>query len=151
MASILKVYEQSSIQELAARGWSRRRIARTLKLDRRWIDRHGRRQDLLPGSRCPRRGAAPPGAQAVVAGQGAGSHLVRYYGWYSNKTRGRRAQRRPAAAAAGTGIPARSPTAREARKGWAALIKQVGEGKAAHTEGQSRGGFQRCDESIHNS
>jgi len=53
-----------------------------------------------------------------------GSHLVRYYGWYSNKARGQRAQRQPAAAA-GTGISARSPTAREARKGWAALIKQV--------------------------
>jgi hypothetical protein len=52
------------------------------------------------------------------------SHLIRYYGWYSNKTRGQRAQRQPAAAA-GTGIPARSPTAREARQGWAALIKQV--------------------------
>jgi hypothetical protein len=52
-----------------------------------------------------------------------GEHLVRYYGWYSNKTRGQRAQRQPAAA--GTGIPARSPSAREARKGWAALIKQV--------------------------
>ena len=50
--------------------------------------------------------------------------MVRYSGWYSNKTRGQRAQRRPATATA-TGIPARSPTAREARKGWAALIKQV--------------------------
>ena len=48
---------------------------------------------------------------------------MRYYGWYSNKTRGQRAPRQ--SAAAGTGIPARSPTAREARKGWAALIKQV--------------------------
>jgi hypothetical protein len=53
-----------------------------------------------------------------------GEHLVRYYGWYSNKTRGQRAQRRPAGAAA-TGIPARSPSAREARKGWAALLQQV--------------------------
>ncbi|MBM3883895.1 MAG: IS91 family transposase, partial [Verrucomicrobia bacterium] len=53
-----------------------------------------------------------------------GSHLLRYYGWYSNKTRGQRAQRQ-LPAGAGTGIPARSPTAREARKGWAALIKQV--------------------------
>jgi hypothetical protein len=62
-----------------------------------------------------------------------GEHLIRYYGWYSNlpaprlrqadKTRGQRAQRQPAAA--GTGIPARSPSAREARKGLAALIKQV--------------------------
>jgi hypothetical protein len=62
-----------------------------------------------------------------------GEHLnfIRYYGWYSNlpapglrqagKTRGQRAQRRPAAAPAETGIPARSPTAREARKGWAAV------------------------------
>jgi hypothetical protein len=54
-----------------------------------------------------------------------GEHLIRYYGWYSNKTRGQRAQRQPTPA--GTGIPARSrsPSAREARKGWAALIKQV--------------------------
>ena len=53
-----------------------------------------------------------------------GEHLIRYHGWYSNKTRGQRAQRQlPAAAERGT--PARSPTAREARKGWAALIKQV--------------------------
>jgi hypothetical protein len=42
-----------------------------------------------------------------------GNHLVRYYGWYSNKTRGQRAQRQPTPA--GTGIPARSPSAREAR------------------------------------
>ena len=52
-----------------------------------------------------------------------GEHLIRYYGWYSNKTRGQRAQRQPTPA--GTGIPARSPSAREARQGWAALIKQV--------------------------
>jgi hypothetical protein len=51
-------------------------------------------------------------------------HLIRYYGWYSNKTRGQSAKRQPPATA-GTGAPARSPTAREARKGWAALIKQV--------------------------
>ena len=44
--------------------------------------------------------------------------------WYSNKTRGQRA-RRPAPAGAGAGIPARPTTAREAHKGWAALIKQV--------------------------
>jgi hypothetical protein len=54
----------------------------------------------------------------------AGEHLIRYYGWHSNKTRGQRAQRQPSAGA-GAGIPARSPTAREARQGWAALIKQV--------------------------
>jgi len=51
-------------------------------------------------------------------------HLIRYYGWYSNKSRGQRAQRQPPPTA-GTAAPARPPTAREARKGWAALIKQV--------------------------
>ncbi len=51
-----------------------------------------------------------------------GAHLVRYYGWYSNKSRGQRAKRQPVATATG---PARSPTAREARKGWAAIIRQV--------------------------
>jgi Putative transposase len=54
----------------------------------------------------------------------AGEHLIRYYGWYSNKSRGQRAKTL-APAAAGTGPPARPPTARAARKGWAALIKQV--------------------------
>ena len=40
MANILKVQEQSSIQQLAAQGWSRRRIARVLKLDRKTVRRH---------------------------------------------------------------------------------------------------------------
>jgi Putative transposase len=53
-----------------------------------------------------------------------GAHLVRYYRWYSSKSRGQRAQTLPSAAA-GTGLPGHPPTAREARKGWAALIKQV--------------------------
>ena len=53
-----------------------------------------------------------------------GDHLIRYYGWYSNKTRGQTARRQPPAAAAMLPVP-RSPTAREARKGWAALIRQV--------------------------
>jgi hypothetical protein len=32
-----------------------------------------------------------------------GEHLIRYYGWYSNKSRGQRAQRQPPAAAASFG------------------------------------------------
>jgi Putative transposase len=53
-------------------------------------------------------------------------HLIRYYGWYSNKSRGHRAHRQPVEApAGGNPIPARPPSARDARKGWAALIKQV--------------------------
>jgi len=52
-----------------------------------------------------------------------GEHLIRYYGWYSNKKRGERAKRlrKPE----DNGAPVRPPTAREARKKWAALIRQV--------------------------
>jgi hypothetical protein len=58
-----------------------------------------------------------------------GEHLIGSYGWYSNKARGRGAQRERTTAPA-TGIPARSPSAREARRSWAALSKQVCESKA---------------------
>jgi len=40
MANILKVHEQNTIQQLAAQGWSRRRIARELKLDRKTVRRY---------------------------------------------------------------------------------------------------------------
>ena len=40
MANILKVHEQNTIQELAAQGWARRRIARELKLDRKTVRRY---------------------------------------------------------------------------------------------------------------
>ena len=53
----------------------------------------------------------------------AGEHLIRYYGWYSNKSRGLRAKAEaPAGAVAAQ--PA-APSGQEARKGWAGLIKQV--------------------------
>lgn len=40
MANVLKVHEQSNIQQLAAQGWSRRRIARELNLDRKTVRRY---------------------------------------------------------------------------------------------------------------
>lgn len=40
MANILKVLEQNTIQDLAAQGWSRRRIARELDLDRKTVRRY---------------------------------------------------------------------------------------------------------------
>jgi transposase len=40
MANILKVNEQSTIQQLAAQGWSRRHIARALKVDRKTVRRY---------------------------------------------------------------------------------------------------------------
>ncbi len=48
-----------------------------------------------------------------------GEHLIRYYGWYSNKKRGERAKRlrKPE----DNGATVQPPTAREARKKWAAL------------------------------
>ena len=54
-----------------------------------------------------------------------GEHLIRYYGWYSNKKRGQRAKRQPSAPAEGNVASPHAPSAREARKRWAALIKQV--------------------------
>jgi predicted nucleic acid-binding Zn ribbon protein len=54
-----------------------------------------------------------------------GEHLIRYYGWYSNKSRGRRAKSQSAAAARPT--EGNGPSAKQARRRWAALIKQVSE------------------------
>ena len=40
MANILKVNEQNTIQQLVAQGWSRRRIARELNVDRKTVRRY---------------------------------------------------------------------------------------------------------------
>ena len=40
MANVLKVHEQNTINQLAAQGWSRRRIARELGVDRKTVRRH---------------------------------------------------------------------------------------------------------------
>src|SRR6267378_2790079 len=40
MANVLKVNEQNSIQQLVTQGWSRRRIARELNLDRKTVRRY---------------------------------------------------------------------------------------------------------------
>jgi len=53
-----------------------------------------------------------------------GEHLIRYYGFYSNKSRGLRAKE-PHATPGAEGTPAAGPSAKEARKRWAALLKQV--------------------------
>jgi hypothetical protein len=66
-----------------------------------------------------------------------GAHLIRYYGWYSNKARGQRRKRQPAAAAAALGQPfpslplsepqeaAEPPGCDRASQSWAMLIKRV--------------------------
>jgi transposase len=48
MANTLKVHEQNTIQELAARGWSRRRIARELQVDRKTVRRYLRQASKSP-------------------------------------------------------------------------------------------------------
>lgn len=48
--------------------------------------------------------------------------MIRYYGWYSNKSRGLRAKSREKAARPTEG---NGPSAKDARKRWAALIKQI--------------------------
>ncbi len=55
----------------------------------------------------------------------AGEHLIRYYGFYSNKNRGLRAKAQAQLVAAAPPEPSPTPSAKEARKRWAALIKQV--------------------------
>ncbi|HEV8523477.1 MAG TPA: transposase [Terriglobales bacterium] len=52
----------------------------------------------------------------------AGDHLIRYYGWYSNKSRGLRAK---SGGAAAPPTEVNGPDAKQARQRWAALIKQV--------------------------
>ena len=54
-----------------------------------------------------------------------GEHLIRYYGWYSNKSRGLRAKGQAQVAAAAAPAKSAAPSAQEARKRWASLIKQV--------------------------
>ena len=51
------------------------------------------------------------------------THLVRYFGWYSNKSRGMRAK--AAGDAAQEQQTTQSPSASVARRRWAALIKRV--------------------------
>ncbi len=55
----------------------------------------------------------------------AGEHLIRYYGFYSNKSRGLRGQGQAQAATSAAQNSGPTPSARQARKRWAALIKQV--------------------------
>src|SRR5262245_1989458 len=54
----------------------------------------------------------------------AGEHLIRYYGFYSNKSRGLRTKGQTQAAPPATQNSVATLSAKEARKGWAALIKQ---------------------------
>ena len=54
-----------------------------------------------------------------------GSHLIRYYGWYSNKARGMRRKAEAAVSAAAAQTEPSSPPASRCSRTWAMLIKRV--------------------------
>jgi hypothetical protein len=109
MSNVLTVSLQATIYSLHDRGWSRRRIARELGIDR----------------------------ETVIAAitqhiPDKSFQLVRYYGWYSNKMRGRRAkQADEEAQAEGDAVEVIDVSAHEPRripsKKWRELIKKVWE------------------------
>jgi len=101
MANVLKVNEQNTIQQLAAQGWSRKRIARELGVDRKTVRRYltaaaksppistpGSReaQSKSPPISTPGDSSAPPGrvvgpelvAAALEAEAGRPSHCEAY-------------------------------------------------------------------------
>ena len=53
------------------------------------------------------------------------SHLIRYYGWYSNKARGMRRKAEAAVSAAAAQTESSSPPASRCSRTWAMLIKRV--------------------------
>lgn len=78
MANVLKVNEQSTIQQLAKQGWSRRRISRELQVDRKTVRRYLEAAAKSPTISTPGSGegeAKSPGIS--TPGQPAGQGLVK--------------------------------------------------------------------------
>jgi transposase len=84
MANILKVQEQNTIQQLSARGWSLRRIARELRVDRKTVRRYLQAAAKSPTISTPGSGAAEsksppistPGETQPAPEQAPGAELV---------------------------------------------------------------------------
>jgi len=77
MANLLKVHEQNAIQELAAKGWSQRRISTELKVDRKTVRRYAKEGSKSPtistaGSQGPTESKSP----ISTAGNCIGPELV---------------------------------------------------------------------------
>ena len=77
MANILKVLEQNTILELAAKGWTRRRIARELDLDRKTVRRYLEAASKSPTISTPgSSGSAEPKSPISNPGEPSGVDLV---------------------------------------------------------------------------
>jgi transposase len=74
MANVLKVNEQNSIEQLAARGWSRRRIARELNLDRKTVRRYLEAAAKSPTISTPG-SPEPPGSKSPISTPGEKSSV----------------------------------------------------------------------------
>jgi hypothetical protein len=75
MANVLKVHEQNTIEQLAALGWSRKRIARELGIDRKTGAAVFPRRGKIPPYFDPRRiePASTPDTRPAVSHRGLGS------------------------------------------------------------------------------
>ena len=84
MANVLKMHEQSNIQQLAAQGWSRKRIARELGVDRKTVRRYLKAAAKSPPISTPGSGEAQsksppistPGDSSSPPGQVVGPEMV---------------------------------------------------------------------------
>lgn len=84
MANVLKVHEQNTIEQLAALGWSRKRIARELGIDRKTVRRYFRAAAKSPPISTPGSAAADsksppistPGESSPAPPQTLGPQLV---------------------------------------------------------------------------
>jgi transposase len=77
MANLLKVHEQNAIQELAAKGWPQRRIAKELNLDRKTVRRYVRAISKSPTILTAGSGAVAESKSPIsTAGSSMGPELV---------------------------------------------------------------------------